>query len=321
MTDQQLIEMQAKSTATFSAKVLADSVNPCGDRLTTFELTYPLVIHAQMCRHRISSRNSASGRAIPTIRLVEAVLHNPYIPFHIGAAQSGMQAYEEVSEEIKEDWLNEYRSNMLRVVKSVQKQSLMGVCKQNVNRQLAPYLFTTEIVSATSLNHFVRQRDHHAAEPNIQHLAKLMVSARSQSLPEALKPGEWHLPLVYNEDRSRLNMSDLKKVSVARCARVSYVRQNADTSYEEDFQLYDRLVGSDPKHASPTEHQATPHGYFVEEEVERGGSWVETDMFVSRPSANFKGWKQHRQEIVGEFVPDEPYTGKTLPYCGREELA
>ena len=52
MTDQQLQELQDKSTATFSAKVLADSVNPLGDRLTTFELTYPRCIHSEIMTHR-----------------------------------------------------------------------------------------------------------------------------------------------------------------------------------------------------------------------------------------------------------------------------
>lgn len=45
MTDAQLLALQEQSKAQFSAEVLADSVNVCGNRLTTFELTYPRCIH------------------------------------------------------------------------------------------------------------------------------------------------------------------------------------------------------------------------------------------------------------------------------------
>jgi len=135
-----------------------------------------------------------------------------------------------------------------------------------------------------------------------------MSQARSESIPELLQVGQWHLPLVYEEDR-HLSLEDQKKVSVARCARVSYVRQNAIKDYVDDFALYERLVGSDPKHASPTEHQATPH---VRHQLrDSSGIFHYEGVWVGLPSGNFLGWKQHRKEIEGEFVPDEPYTGPT----------
>ncbi len=49
------------------------------------------------------------------------------------------------------------------------------------------------------------------------------------------------------------------KLSVARCARVSYLtHEGKPPNVDDDLKLYDRLVGSVPLHASPAEHQATP---------------------------------------------------------------
>ena len=43
-----------------SAKIIADSVNECGDRLTTFVLTYHRFIHSEFMTHRMFSKNSSS---------------------------------------------------------------------------------------------------------------------------------------------------------------------------------------------------------------------------------------------------------------------
>ena len=47
------------------AEIIADSVNTLGDRLTTFVVTFPRIILAEVNTHRAFSRNSASSRAIP----------------------------------------------------------------------------------------------------------------------------------------------------------------------------------------------------------------------------------------------------------------
>lgn len=296
LTDDQLQQLQDKSTATFSAKVLADSVNPWGDRLTTFELCYPRCIHSEIMTHRVASRNAASSRAIPIEKTLKAVEEDPFIPFHWGKNQSGMQAHEVLDYQnemlCKQEWLFARDS----ALKHVGWLNAAGLHKQIANRLLEPYMFITVIWSSTSFKHFELLRNHPLAEPHLQHLAKLMVSARSESLPEALKPGEWHLPLIYDEDRSKLNLRDLKKVSTARCAAVSYVRHNEVKDYEKDFALYERLTTGG--HWSPLEQLATPSrsGVYPYEPLSHG---------------NFKGWKQHRKEFETEFVLDEPYTGPT----------
>ena len=47
------------------AEIVADSINPTGDGLTTYLLTFPKFILAELNTHRVFSKNSASSRAIP----------------------------------------------------------------------------------------------------------------------------------------------------------------------------------------------------------------------------------------------------------------
>ena len=64
----------------YEAKIIADSINPVGNRITTFELTYPRFVHAELMTHRLFSRNSASSRAIPTAKLMERIRGCPVMP-------------------------------------------------------------------------------------------------------------------------------------------------------------------------------------------------------------------------------------------------
>ena len=76
----------------YAAEILADTIAPCGVRLTTFKVTFPRFILAEFNTHRALSRNAASSRAIPVRRLLEQVEREPFIPEHWGANEPGMQA-------------------------------------------------------------------------------------------------------------------------------------------------------------------------------------------------------------------------------------
>lgn len=263
----------------------------------------------ELATHRLFSKNTASSRAIPIEKSIKAVEGSPFIPFHWGKNQSGMQAHKALETHQADECRQQWAQAAQAAVDFADWMAKVGLHKQIANRVLEPFLFTTLILSTTSMKHFEILRTNEMAEPHFQHLAKLMVSARSQSLPEALKPGEWHLPLIYDEDRSRLNLDDLKRVSTARCAAVSYVRHNEVKDYEKDFALYARLTTGG--HWSPLEHLATPSGIarrdcFPLLADRPGPTWIQV-----KAEGNFKGWKQHRKEFETEFVPDEPYTGPT----------
>jgi len=83
----------------YRARIILDSINPVGCRLTTWELRYPRMVHDELLTHRLFSRNAASSRAIPNERLIAQVLDDPAMPVWWGKNQSGMQAREELSDE------------------------------------------------------------------------------------------------------------------------------------------------------------------------------------------------------------------------------
>lgn len=307
---------------TISAKIIADSVSSEGSRLTTMQLRYPRCIHSEFMTHRVFSRNASSSRAVPVERLIQDVLDDPFVPLHWGKNQRGMQADEEC-DELVEVRRFEYSQNEMtlgydeviervgretawmeardRAVEMARNFSEARYHKQVVNRLLEPFSHINVLVTATEWNNFFELRDHPDAEPHFQLLAKEMRKARDESTPVELIPGEWHLPYVSVADRIHADDAGdsnlLVKLSVARCARVSYLTQDGlQPLIENDLALYDRLVGSRPLHASPAEHQATPDsiipGYEGPYGEWRAGGW-------ERPSlwGNLRGWKQYRKML------------------------
>jgi hypothetical protein len=90
------------------------------------------------------------------------------------------------------------------------------------------------------------------------------------------------------------SLENLIKISVARCARVSYLtHEQKEPKIEDDLKLYDRLVGGTPLHASPAEHQATPDWitYFGA----GGEQWQKPKLW-----GNLRGWIQYRQMLEKE---------------------
>ena len=73
------------------AKIVADSINIQGDRLTTLEVVMPRYILAEFNTHSMLSKNSASSRAIPFNKMVKAVQENPFVPYAWQKDHKGMQ--------------------------------------------------------------------------------------------------------------------------------------------------------------------------------------------------------------------------------------
>ena len=78
----------------FNVEIVADSLNTQGNRLTTFKLTYPRIVHAELMTHRMFSRNAASSRAVPVKKMIRAVRDNMFIPLAFQKSHSGMQGNE-----------------------------------------------------------------------------------------------------------------------------------------------------------------------------------------------------------------------------------
>jgi hypothetical protein len=132
-----------------TAKILADSVAPGGERLTTVQATFPRFILAELNTHRLLSRNSASSRAIPTAKLLDQVRSNPVLPVYWGKNQSGMHAQEELDQYQKAEAEHEIRLCANHVANVVESLGRARLHKQSANRYLEPWMWHTAILSAT----------------------------------------------------------------------------------------------------------------------------------------------------------------------------
>ena len=82
-----------------SAKVVADSINESGNRITSLVVVIPRIVLAELNTHRALSKNSASSRAIPFKKMAKMVEENPFIPIAFQKDHKGMQGTEYFTEE------------------------------------------------------------------------------------------------------------------------------------------------------------------------------------------------------------------------------
>jgi hypothetical protein len=300
-----------------SAKVIADSVCPQGVRMTTMEIEYPRFILAELNTHRMLSKNSASSRAIPVKAMHDFIRDNPATPVSWGRNQPGMKASEELTGPESKNAIfiwNQAKEDALHWADALAHK--LAVHKQIANRITEPWMTMKTVISGTEWANFFHLRNHADAQPEIKALAEAMTVAYTTHLPVALKPGEWHLPYItiatyvptgelqyFDENFNRLDLEDAKIISASCCAQVSY-RKN-DPGFDKAFKIYDQLINSDPAHASPVEHQATPMNIksmckFEPETWEPGVTHVSANSDLW--SGNLRGWIQHRKLIPKEAV-------------------
>ena len=145
------------------AVIVADSIDPRGNRITSFLLTYPRFIHSELMTHRMFSRNSASSRAIPFEKMVKMVEEDPFIPIVWQKDHKGMQGSEyftdaENIEACINKWL-EARDCAIEKAKELNEDlGYGGVTKQLCNRLLEPFMWHTTLVTATEFDNFLELR-------------------------------------------------------------------------------------------------------------------------------------------------------------------
>lgn len=239
-----------------AAKVLADSVNPAGSRLTTLELKFPRFILAEFNTYRVWSRNARSSRAVPTAKLIAEIEADPVIPVEWGKNRKGMSATEVFDKTSRAGLRIAWRHAANRACEYARWMADEGVHKQVVNRLLEPFMWAHVVVSATEWANFYAQRLAPDAQPEMQALAMAMGRALLASEPRALEWGEWHLPYVTDEERDWAHgWGAMVNLSAARCARVSYRPFDADKADPDaDHRLAGDLIRSG--HWSPFEHPA-----------------------------------------------------------------
>lgn len=351
---QHLVTIEGKHG--IKATVLADSISAMGQRFITLEIEYPRLVLAELNTHKMLSKNSFSSRAVPFLKMVEQLNGRPvrFGANQAGMQDQGedfdalVQGYDEDGpcfgdpanyHTAEEAWGLAKEEAVFRAEMFYKA----GYHKQVYNRLLEPFQMMKTVISGTEWENFFWLREHEAADPTLAELARVMNEARNASTPVLLQPGEWHLPYVHCvRDVERLKDSKLHrtgdfadgtmeywmdetytqqltldeaiKISCARCAAVSY--RNEGYGLEKSLEVYDRLVGSDRKHASAFEHCTTPvreWGYYESEftgtKVQYNHPWIpytweEGITHVDRKgklwSGNLRGWRQYRKLIPGE---------------------
>jgi len=259
----------------YIVKVIADSVNDNGDRLTTIEAVYPRFIHSELLTHRVFSRSSSSSRAIPIKKLINAVKSDPVTPVEWGSNCAGMQSKELLT---GDKLIEAHRAWMSAVGSAIYHAEWLadcGVHKQLANRVIEPFSWITTVISTTEWINFFKLRCHKDAQPEMRKLAEMILDVRNASTPVH---SFCHLPYTTTDEKNTCSLDDLFKKSTARCARTSYLRQDEIPCFEKDCGLHDML--KEKEHWSPFEH-------------------VAVQSTTSEKIGNFTGWTQYRHLIGG----------------------
>lgn len=268
-----------------NVKVVLDSVHH-KDRLTTLEVEYHRWLHPEMMTHRQFSRSSASSRAIPVTKQLNRVKTDPALPIQYGANRSGMQSDELLSEEDAAKAEQIILKMRDACVQGVTELNELGLHKQWANRYIEPWMWHKIILSSTEWDNFLWQRLGGLPQPEMAQLASQIKDALDTSEPSFVDLDEWHTPYILEEEYDQLSLDDRIKISVARCARVSYLNVDGTRDLEKDLALYKRLATANPPHYAPGEHVATPQ------------RWADD------PISNYVGWTQWRH--IGYGTDREP---------------
>jgi hypothetical protein len=178
-------------------KVLAATYNKVSNtKMFSVLVDFPTVLLAELRTHKILTQGSLyehseltdlnlsanSARAIPSKDYLQKVLDNPYIPMWTSKKKgmNGGKVTEKQDEQAKTIWLNSLKGSTLNstdensfpegiviynqiieqlgVSDSFSKLCELDIHKQNANRLLAPYAYTTCILSGTEWDNFFELR-------------------------------------------------------------------------------------------------------------------------------------------------------------------
>ena len=288
------------------ADVIENTISPAGVVCTTFEIEFHRFVLAEFNTHRVFSRNSASSRAIPVTKQLERVRKDPAFPMEWVSEQPGMQGGQqltgwdlEMAQKLFEDFQFDVTQNIGNYIAEVSRRYQLEMDdkelkphllhKSLINRLLEPIMWHKVIVTATNYENFYNQRCSPLAQAEIRLAAEAMEALRTSPV-RVLQSDGWHLPYISDEERDLYSIESAKRISAARCARVSYLTHDGQRDPQEDLKLYERLSTAKPPHWSPMEHQATPYP--------QNSIGVNTpDGYIHLPViGNLLGFRQQRHE-------------------------
>jgi hypothetical protein len=314
----------------YEARIERDSITQYGERVTTWVVTLPRIVLAELNTHKMISKSSASSRAIPVQKQIDRLKADPFLPVYWGKNQKGMQAEQELSSDeialASEVWMRAMRGS----ITAAEELMGIGVHKQIASRILEAWMWHTVILSATDMSNFFHLRDNKKAQPEIAKAAGMMSEIFRASRPKLLGEDDWHLPFVDTDGEDQdlpkhevtgTRIETAVNVAVGRSARVSHLNHDGVRAIEDDVRLSARLYGDG--HMAPYEHVCRPmdaseraifeRRRFVPNpelktftgikspsgfDYESLSRWVEVgkDYYLG----NFNGWVQARKLIHGE---------------------
>jgi thymidylate synthase ThyX len=309
-----------------NAKILLDSVNPTGNRITSWILTYPRFFHSEVMTHRAFSRNAASSRAIPVKRMIDDIRQNCAMPIFWGKNQAGMQAKEELDDIVKRreivvspvgNGLDPYKLTVTdkhaakhewlaardSAIKHAEKMLELGVHKQIANRILEPFMHMTVIITGTEFENFYALRAHPDAQPEFQDLGYKMLDIYQLSEPKKLKAGEWHIPFGDNVNDQRLVDCD------AFAKETEGMALGLGGGYKDYISLFKIKIATARCARVSYLNFEGKDDYNKDIELHdilaKSGHWSPFEhsamaLSTSEYSGNFKGWKQYRKTFNEE---------------------
>lgn len=319
---------QVFSKGNIEVQIIADSVGQRSGRITTFELTYPRIIHSEFMTHRLFSRNAMSSRAVPIKKMVELIRTNMAMPVRFGSNQPGMQDKGvEHDGQVWYGWTEDEDGSMKELYctgreawhraaeeacRWAERFDEAGYHKQIANRLIEPFQMMKTVMTTTEMENFLWLRVDADADPTIEVLANLMKEALDNSEPEWLQPGTWHTPYVdhvygfgpegdahifegycvldENDRPVMLTEEEALRISASCCGQVSYRR--LDSTKDKALDIYTRLVAGKKVHASPFEHQAkeiSPVGLWAKDRAPEYNTWEEGITHVDRDGNFWSG--------------------------------
>lgn len=286
-------------------EILKHSITPFGIEYLTILSEYPRFIHAQRLKHRVSSVNTSSSRAIKSDTMIENLTKNPAIPIKFGQNKSGMVSGEEIN---RDECIGLWHDAFLSAVEHVKKFQDMNIHKEVTNRLLEPWMKVLEVSSGTEWNNIFHLRVADDAQGDIEEWAKLIYLAKSESEPQILEHGEWHLPYIetdrnalgelryYDDNGHLINVKTAKEISASCCAQVSYRKLNKTP--EKALSIHKKLMSGDKLHATPFEHPATPMSEKEWALRKKAAEMINDDIALFK--GNLRGWIQYRKEFQNE---------------------
>jgi thymidylate synthase ThyX len=307
-----------------TAKVVCDSISEQGKRITTFELEYPRFIHSEIMTQRELSKNCSSSRAIPFNKMVESIINNTGVPIHFGKNKSGMQASdEEVDAELATEYWLVARDAAIEQATKLGVDGI-GLHKQLANRVTESFQMMKVVMTTTGLDNLLNLRLEKDAQPEYVMLAYKIYQAVSNSKPNILNKGQWHLPYVdfkysnefgftyFDSKGDSLSLEYAIRLSVASCAAVSYRTEAMDMKKAD--KIFNMLINAEIVHASPFEHVAKPiitdnnsstNITHITETWEEGITHMRRNGDLC--SGNSVGWVQYRHLINHNTCHDFNY--------------